>query len=342
MSSSSPSRLSAPPSYAPPYNTLDTPVTPSRDNTPSDDRHLDHLYRPSVPSPGGQDSATAMSSPRTPFLLNSARRKSRKPVHTYRQCLCCSLGTAVSLWSVFLIGYSVFTILDVNIRGAAFTSGAVLSLLTATLLLCSAGKQNAFLAFIAFYLQILVYILWGIQLGLTCIILWRSLKRPNETADLSPFITGGGGEDEGEETDFPPRVKKAILSQYFVGQGERRIRGGIEEEDVGGGISLAPHHYDHHPDHVHDATSPSHISQVYRQVEVSLTSYEAAFCIFYIIQLLLTHFILRMLWSFYRVLQVGGTGFEMKPAEEIEEDALLAQFPSYGIGLDDNANTPRN
>lgn len=233
----------------------------------------------------------------------------------------------------------MFTILDVNIRGAAFTSGAVLSLLTATLLLCSAGKQNAFLAFIAFYLQILVYILWGIQLGLTCIILWRSLKRPNETADLSPFISGGGGGEE-EEGSFHPSVKKAILSQYFVGQGDRRIRRGREEEEGSGGMSLAPHHYGN-PGDVH-ATSPSHISQVYRQVEVSLTSYEAAFCIFYIIQLLLTHFILRMLWSFYRVLQVGGTGFEMKPAEEIEEDALLAQFPSYGIGLDDTVNTPRN
>ncbi|CBZ51921.1 conserved hypothetical protein [Neospora caninum Liverpool] len=212
-------------------------------------------------------------------LLGKSRKKS-----TYRQCCWCPLGTAVTLWAVFLIAFSVFLVFDFNIRGAAFTSGAVLGLITATLLLCAAGQQNAFIAFVSFYLQIMVYVLWALQMGLAAVSLWKVTHRPAS----SP----GSGYESAES----PRV---ILSQYVV-----------MADTVTG----------------EDGSKPV---QVYRQVEASFAVYEATFCAFYAMQLLLAHFVLSMLWSFYRVLQAGGTGFEKKTAEELEEDALSAQFPSF-------------
>ncbi|PFH36376.1 hypothetical protein BESB_045680 [Besnoitia besnoiti] len=208
----------------------------------------------------------------------------RKKQATYRQCCCCPLSTGVTLWAVFLIAFSVFLMFEFNIRGAAFTTGAALGLITATLLLCAAGQQNAFIAFVSFYLQIMVYLLWALQMSLTAIALWKLTHRPSNP---SP------GESE---SAVSPRV---ALSEYVV-MSDTSIRGSGAKRIL-----------------------------TYGQVEVSVASYEAFFCAFYGLQLLLAHFVLSMLWSFYRVLQAGGTGFERKTAEEIEEDALTAQFPNY-------------
>ncbi|KEP61533.1 UNVERIFIED_CONTAM: hypothetical protein HHA_241000 [Hammondia hammondi] len=223
---------------------------------------------------------TAVGDPEAPAEDQPLLGESLKKPSTYRQCCCCALGTAVTLWAVFLIAFSVFLVLDFNIRGAAFTSGAVLGLVTATLLLCAAGQQNAFIAFVSFYLQIMVYLLWALQMALAAVSLWK--------------VTHSSASAAGRE-DFP----RVTLSQYAV-----------------------------MTDTVADQSGTRPV-QVYRQVEVSFALYEATLCAFYAVQLLLAHFVLSMLWSFYRVLQAGGTGFEKRTAEEIEEDALSAQFPSF-------------
>lgn len=199
-------------------------------------------------------------------LLQRQRRGS-----TYRQCCCCSLGTAVTVWAVFLLALSTYILVDPNVSGAAYTAGGVVGLVTAGLLLSATGKRNAFPAFVAVYTQIALNTIWALQLGLTCYLYWKVHNGSALPSSVYTVATAGW---------YKHAVFKwTLASRLFV-------------LDLPLGVVLGA-----------------------RVVLLGLL-------------LLCSHFVLRLLWSFYRVLQAGGTTFEFKTAEDLEEAALQAQLPT--------------
>ncbi|XP_026189960.1 uncharacterized protein LOC113146539 [Cyclospora cayetanensis] len=220
---------------------------------------------PEPPSPVPQYSEAQLSE-KQPLL--SHRGKSSA---TYRQCCCCSLGTSVTVWAVFLLALSTYILFDPNISGAAYTAGGVVGLVTAVLLLSAIGKRNAFPAFVAVYTQIALNIIWALQLGLTGYLYWRVLQSNRTGKTTYNLARAGWSQQSGSEISPAARFLSLDLQLSVV--------------------------------------------LCARSVLLGLL-------------LLLSHTNLRLLWSFYRVLQAGGTTFEFKTAEEIEEQALQAQLPT--------------
>ncbi|KAL8452819.1 hypothetical protein Emag_002192 [Eimeria magna] len=195
----------------------------------------------------------------------------RRSATTYGQCCCCSLGTAVTVWAVFLLAVSTYILFDHNVSGAAYTAGGVVGLVTASLLLSAIGKRNAFPAFVAVYTQISLNIIWALQLALNCYLYWRVLKADNVPKNTYTLATAGWGQRSVS--------KWSVKAHLFV-------------------------------------------------LDLPLSIVLCARIVFLGVLLLLSHFTLKLLWSFYRVLQAGGTTFEFKTAEDIEEAALQAQLPT--------------
>lgn len=72
---------------------------------------------------------------------------------------------------------------------------------------------------------------------------------------------------------------------------------------------------------------PKHRAE-YAHIAVSGFVFFMCLLILYVGFFVASFFILRLLWSFYRVLQAGGTSFEYKTAEDIESALLRAQLPA--------------
>lgn len=198
---------------------------------------------------------------------------------TYKQFCCCSLGTSVTIWAVFLLAFSTYVLFDPNVSGAAYTAGGVVGIITASLLLSAIGKRNAFPAFVAVYTQIALNIIWALQLGLTIYLYWRVQQHAN---DRSAYTIATAGWRQHEDLGRLPAAR------FFI-------------------------------------------------VDLPLSFVLCARIALLGTLLLVSHANLRVLWSFYRVLQAGGTTFEYKTAEEIEEQTLQAQLP----GLPSATPTPR-
>lgn len=218
-----------------------------------------------VSSPDNKESESREGERRP--LLPQRRRASV----TYRQCCCCTLGTTVTVWAVFLLALSTYILFDPNVSGAAYTAGGVVGLVTAGLLLSAIGKRNAFPAFVAVYMQIALNIIWALQLGLTCYLYWRVLQGNN--AQKTTYTVATAGWDQQGVAGTSPAARFLIL-------------------------------------------------------DLPLSVVLCARIVLLGSLLLLSHVNLRVLWSFYRVLQAGGTTFEFKTAEDIEEEALQAQLPT--------------
>ncbi|CDI75396.1 hypothetical protein, conserved [Eimeria praecox] len=198
---------------------------------------------------------------------------------TYKQFCCCSLGTSVTIWAVFLLAFSTYVLFDPNVSGAAYTAGAVVGIITASLLLSAIGKRNAFPAFVAVYTQIALNVIWALQLGLTIYLYWRVQQNANGKSTYT-IVTAGWRQHGG--------LGRLPEARFLI-------------------------------------------------VDLPLSVVLCARIALLGTLLLVSHANLRVLWSFYRVLQAGGTTFEYKTAEEIEEQALQAQLP----GLPSATPTPR-
>ncbi|KAL8433353.1 hypothetical protein Efla_001907 [Eimeria flavescens] len=209
------------------------------------------------------------------------QRQQKASTHTYKQFCCCSLGTAVTVWAVFLLAVSTYILFDRNVTGAAYTAGGVVGLVTAGLLLSAIGRRNAFPAFVAVYTQIALNIIWFLQLALNCYLFWRVLHAENGLKNTYTVAKAGWVQRSA------PR--SSLKAHMFI-------------LDLPLNIVLC--------------------------ARIGLLA----------VLLLLSHFTLRLLWSFYRVLQAGGTSFEYKTAEDLEEAALQAQLPTILTA----APTPRH
>ncbi|CDJ61698.1 hypothetical protein, conserved [Eimeria maxima] len=205
--------------------------------------------------------------------------KKAKASATYKQFCCCSLGTSVTIWAVFLLAFSTYVLFDPNVSGAAYTAGGVVGIITASLLLSAIGKANAFPAFVAVYTQIALNIIWALQLGLTIYLYWRVQQ---DAHDRSTYTIATAGWRQHGGLGRMPAARLLIV-------------------DLPLSVVLC--------------------------ARIALLG----------TLLLVSHANLQVLWSFYRVLQAGGTTFEYKSAEEIEEQVLQAQLPS----LPSASPTPR-
>ncbi|CDJ63174.1 hypothetical protein, conserved [Eimeria necatrix] len=226
-------------------------------------------------APQGLTESEATGKETQPLL----QRKGRVST-TYRQCCCCSLGTTVTIWAVFLLAISTYVLFDRNVSGAAFTAGGVVGIITASLLLSAIGKRNAFPAFVAVYTQISLNIIWVMQLGLTIYLYW---KVQQNAPDKTTYTVATAGWRQHDRSRWFPGASFLII-------------------DLPLSVVLC--------------------------ARIALLG----------LLLVLSHANLRVLWSFYRVLQAGGTTFEFKTAEEIEEQALQAQLPA----LPSASPTPRH
>lgn len=189
-----------------------------------------------------------------------------KPIKTYRQFCCCSLGTAATVWAVFLLALSAYVLFDNNVKGAAFTAGSAVGLVTAVLILSAIGYQNAFPAFVAVYTQISLFILWALQLVLSSLLFREVLEKRDKFRET--YTAAAGVWENPSSASYPSIV----------------------------------------------------------HLEIGLPIVLCGRILLLAFLLLISHFVLRLLWSFYLVIRAGGTSFESKSAEELEEAALRVQL----------------